>query len=77
MVMGILSDAEDYCRGELIMTSGYMECPKCGENLEYGGYENGVWIEHPEPWKCPKCKRTIITDKEKGYGLKVGSDMEL
>ena len=53
------------------MTSGYMNCPKCGEPFQYAGYENGVWIEYPEPWKCPKCEPLIVTYKEKGWGLKV------
>jgi len=58
------------------MTSGYMKCPKCGEDFQYAGYRTDsnwqdVWVEYPEPWKCPKCKSLIIVDKEQGYGLKI------
>ncbi len=58
------------------MTSGYMNCPKCGSEFSYGHYEpyNGFqvkWVTTPEPWKCPKCKSHIIVDSEAGYGLKV------
>ena len=59
------------------MTSGYMNCPKCGEDFQCSRWEyqkkgiflKQVWVEYPEPWKCPKCKSLIITDKEKGHGL--------
>ena len=59
------------------MTSGCMDCPKCGESFQYAAYEwqkkglflDKVWVELPEPWKCPKCESLIVTDKEKGYGL--------
>lgn len=53
------------------MTSGYMNCPNCGELFQYAGFINGEWVETPEPWKCPKCKSLIVTDKQKGYGLRV------
>ena len=58
------------------MTSGYMNCPKCGEPFRYAHYETDsnwqdIWVELPEPWECPKCKSLIVTDKEKGYGLRV------
>ena len=40
------------------MTSGYMDCPKCGESFRYMGYEKrGIFLELidiPEPWKCSK-----------------------
>lgn len=53
------------------MTSGSMNCPKCGTEFQYAGYENGLWVEHPEPWECPKCKSSIITDNQKGWGLTI------
>lgn len=58
------------------MTSGCMNCPKCKEHFQYAYYETDsnfqdMWIELPEPWKCPKCKSLIVTDKEKGYGLRI------
>ena len=58
------------------MTSGYMNCPKCGSQFQYGHHETdsnwqSIWVELPEPWECPMCKSLIITDKEKGYGLRV------
>lgn len=53
------------------MTSGYMKCPNCDAEFQYAGYEDGLWVEYPEPWECPNCKSLIVTDKEKGYGLKV------
>ena len=56
------------------MTSGYMDCPKCGESFECAGWENGIWVEYPEPWECLKCKSLIVVDKEEGWGLKVESD---
>ncbi len=63
------------------MTSGYMSCPKCGERFQYMRWEKrGLFLEEieiPEPWECPKCKSLIVTDKEKGYGLRVESDIEL
>lgn len=52
------------------MTSGYMNCPKCGKAFQYADYDNdGKWVEHPEPWRCGECGSPIITDKERGYGL--------
>ncbi len=52
------------------MTSGYMVCPKCGENFQYADYDsNNKWIEQPEPWDCQNCNAKIITDKESGWGL--------
>ena len=57
------------------MTSGIMNCPKCGESFQYADWENGVWVEYPEPWKCPKCKSLIVVDKKKGYGLRVESSL--
>ena len=55
------------------MTSGHMDCPKCGESFSYMRYEKrGVFlkeIEIPEPWKCQKCWSLITVDKVKGYGL--------
>ncbi len=53
------------------MTSGYMVCPNCGEDFQYAGYDDGVWVEYEEPWECPGCKSLIIVDKMKGYGLLV------
>ena len=57
------------------MTSGYMDCPKCGGSFKYMGWEKRglflVEVEIPEPWECPKCKSLIVTDKERGYGLRV------
>lgn len=53
------------------MTSGKMECPKCGGAFTYADYVDGKWTKFPEPWKCPKCESLIIVDREKGYGLKV------
>ncbi|KKM89158.1 hypothetical protein LCGC14_1251390 [marine sediment metagenome] len=58
-------------------TSEYMTCPKCGEQSPYGYYIDGKWIERKEPWACPNCQSLIVTDKEKGYGLRVESDTEL
>jgi len=61
------------------MTSGYMKCPKCGERFQCAEWRNwgklsAEWVEIPEPWKCPNCKSLIVTDKEKGYGLKIQQD---
>ena len=55
------------------MTSGEMNCPKCGESFRYMEYEKrGAFIglvDIPEPWECPKCKSLIIVDRKMGYGL--------
>lgn len=59
------------------MTSGYMNCPKCEKPFQYAYYIDRKWIERKEPWTCPNCKSLIVTDKEKGYGLRVESDIKL
>ena len=57
------------------MTSGHMNCPKCGNPFQYMRWEKrGLFLEEielPEPWECQKCKALVVTDKEKGYGLLV------
>jgi hypothetical protein len=58
-----------------MMTSGLMKCPNCCKEFRYAGFKTDhnwqdVWVEYPEPWYCSNCKSYIVTDKEKGYGLK-------
>ena len=47
-----------------------MTCPKCRESFEYARWKHGEFVEQSEPWDCPNCGIKIVTDKEKGYGLK-------
>ena len=53
------------------MTSGYMNCPKCGCEFQSADYVDGKWTEFPEPWECPSCGSLIVVNREKGYGLKI------